>query len=135
MHGIRKDFTPSERVAIAEAVREQLGNRQGQRTDKLPEGESGVPVQNFAQVQPGAKTRQIAAKKAGFGNAETYRQAKAVTETGVPELVEKMDAGEISISAAAKVVKGGTPELQKAVVEDSPEDTARAEADPRTLPS
>jgi ParB/RepB/Spo0J family partition protein len=31
---IRKDFTPSERVAIAKAVERQIGNRQGQRTDR-----------------------------------------------------------------------------------------------------
>ena len=31
---IRKDFTPSERVAIAKAIEKQIGNRQGQRTDK-----------------------------------------------------------------------------------------------------
>ncbi len=32
--------------------------------------------QNFAQVEQGQKTRQIAAEKAGLGNPETYRQAK-----------------------------------------------------------
>ena len=31
---VRKDFTPSERVAIAKAVEKQVGNRRGQRTDK-----------------------------------------------------------------------------------------------------
>ena len=30
---IRKDFTPSERVAIARAIERQIGNRRGQRTD------------------------------------------------------------------------------------------------------
>lgn len=33
---IRKDFTASERVAIAKAIEVALGNRQGQRTDKVP---------------------------------------------------------------------------------------------------
>ena len=31
---VRKDFTPSERVAIAKAIERQIGNRRGQRTDK-----------------------------------------------------------------------------------------------------
>lgn len=31
---VRKDFTPSERVAIAKAIEKQVGNRRGQRTDK-----------------------------------------------------------------------------------------------------
>ena len=36
-------------------------------------------MQNFAQVATGQKTREIAADKAGFGNPETYRQAKTVS--------------------------------------------------------
>lgn len=32
---VRKDFSPIERVAIADAVSRDLGNRQGNRTDKL----------------------------------------------------------------------------------------------------
>jgi ParB-like nuclease domain len=32
---VRKDFTPSERVAIARAIERQVGNRRGQRTDRL----------------------------------------------------------------------------------------------------
>ena len=34
---IRKDFTPSERVAIKRSIEKEIGNRQGQRTDKLPD--------------------------------------------------------------------------------------------------
>jgi hypothetical protein len=40
---VRKDFTPSERVAIARAIERQVGNRQGQRTDRQP-------VQKFLPV-------------------------------------------------------------------------------------
>ena len=45
----------------------------------------GLP-QNFAEVA-GKETRQVAAEKAGFGNAETYRQAKTVVTQAEPELV------------------------------------------------
>ena len=93
-----KSFTPSERVAIGLAVEAELGKRQGQRTDLA----GGGLVQNFAQVEPGQKTRAIAADKAGFGNAETYRQAKAVVEQGSPELVAAMDSGAIAVSTAAR---------------------------------
>jgi ParB family chromosome partitioning protein len=93
---IRKDFTASERVAIGKALEAELGDRQGKRTDmELP--------QNIAEVEPGLETREIAAKKAGFGNRTTYEQAKRVVEQGVPELVEAMDAGEVSISAASVI--------------------------------
>lgn len=91
---VRKDFTPSERVAIAKAVERLVGNRRGQRTDK-------ERVQKIAQVDAGKKTRDEAAEKAGFGNHETYRQASKVVNNGTPRLVLAMDQGKVSISAAA----------------------------------
>lgn len=53
----------------------------GQRTDLKAEGqaellEGGLP-QSFAEVGRG-ETAEIAAKGAGFGNPETYLQAKAL---------------------------------------------------------
>jgi hypothetical protein len=81
---IRKDFTPSERVAIAQTIEKQVGNRQGQRTDRQPVGQ--IP-----QVAPGKKTREIAAAKAGFGNDKTYRQAAKVVQNGTPKLIQAMD--------------------------------------------
>src|SRR3954452_11938997 len=62
-------------------------------------------VQNLAQFEPGQKTRDIAAERAGFGNPETARQAEAVVRNGVPELIEAMDAGEIAISTAAQIAR------------------------------
>lgn len=116
---VRKDFTNSERVAIAKAVEMELGNRQGQRTD-LPEKSddacqaelldserneySKKPSLNLDDVK-GVRTDQLAAKKAGFGNKDTYRQAKSVVEKGTPELVSAMDRGDVSIHAASDIVK------------------------------
>jgi hypothetical protein len=77
---LRKDFTVSERAAIGAAVEAAIGNRQRQRTDRL--------LQEIAEVPKGNATRQEAAEKSGFGNAETYRQAKAIVENGAPELIE-----------------------------------------------
>ena len=106
---IRKDFTPSERVAIGKALEVELGDRQGQRTDReLPE--------YIPEVEPGVETREFAAKKAGFGNFKTYEQAKRVVDQGTPELVEAMDAGEISISAAS-VIAAEPPERQSQIVQ------------------
>lgn len=92
---VRKDFTVSERVAIGKAIEDELGNRQGQRTDQLPA--------NLPEVPKGTETRDIAAAKSGFGGARTYDAAKAVVEKGAPELVGAMDAGGVSISAAADI--------------------------------
>ena len=108
---LRKAFTPSERVAIAEAIKAEIGNRQGQRTDKTE------PVENFPQVEPGQKTREVVAKAAGFGNDATFRQAKAVVEKADPALVQAMDAGEIAISAAARLASAPTEIQQRAVAE------------------
>jgi len=103
----RKDFTHSERVAIGEAIEAELGNRQGQRTDK-------EPVENFPQVAPGEKTRDLAAKAAGFGNGKTYEQAKKVTNEAAPELVQAMDEGRASVSAAASLLS--LPKEEQAVI-------------------
>jgi hypothetical protein len=106
---VRKDFTPSERVAIARAIEGQIGNRRGQRTDR-------ERVQFFAQVGPGQKTRDAAAERAGFGNHETYRQAARVVESGTPRLIQAMDGGRVSISAAA-LLADADPDDQEALLE------------------
>jgi hypothetical protein len=93
---VRKDFTPSERVAIGKAIEELIGSRQGKSDD-------ASLVEIFPQVAEGSKTREVAAKAAGFGNDKTYRDAKKVVEEAVPELLAAMDAGTVSVSAAAKL--------------------------------
>ena len=67
---IRKDFTPSERVAIERTINAELERRQGARSDL---------AQNLA---PSDKDRvaKRSARLAGFGNRETARQARAVVE-------------------------------------------------------
>lgn len=90
------DFTPSERVEIGKRVEAKLAGRKGSN-----QYAAKVDVQNFAHADAGAKTRELAAQKAGFGNAETYRQAKTVVEHGAPSLVEAMDRGDVSVSASA----------------------------------
>lgn len=117
---IRKDFTVSERVEIGKAVEQELGKRQGQRTDLVNEGQECLLeelVQNFAQVESGQKTREVAAEKAGFGNAETYRQAKTVVEKADPELVQAMDSGKVAISTAARLATAPVEVQRKAVAD------------------
>lgn len=70
-----------------------MGERRG-RPKQVNEGQEtlGEIPQNFAEL-PGKETLEVAATKAGFGNKETYRQAKTVVENAEPELVAAMDAG------------------------------------------
>jgi DNA modification methylase len=105
---VRKDFTPSERVAIAKAIERQIGNRRGQRTDQLRE--------IIPEVEPGRRTRETAAEKAGFGNDRTYRQAAKVVESGTPRLIQAMDGGRVSISAASILADADADE-QDAILE------------------
>lgn len=93
---VRKDFTVSERVAIATAIRDELGNRQGERTELR---------QEIVEVEKGQRTSDFAARKAGFGNRETFRQAEHVVAHAEPELVEAMDSGKVSILAAHRAAK------------------------------
>lgn len=89
---LRKDFTPSERVAIVQAMNPQ----------KVGGDRKSDQKQNLANDRP---TIDDAAKAAGFGNRETYRQARTVVANGAPELVEAMDKGEVSPSAASEVAR------------------------------
>lgn len=120
---IRKDFTPSERVAIAKAIEDELKGmeRRGRPKAETGQGELIEPenVENFRQYE-GQKSEQIAAKQAGFGNETTYRQARKVTEEAIPELVEAMDRGDIAISTAAKLVTA-PPETQQYAAENPKE--------------
>jgi ParB family transcriptional regulator, chromosome partitioning protein len=107
---LRKDFTMSERVAIGRAVEESLGERRGRPSEENP--------QHVAEYS-GRETRDIAAGKSGFGNAETYRQAKAIVEKGTPELVEAVDRGDVSIRAAAELSRLPVPEQREIVAAGS----------------
>ena len=92
----RMDLTPSEKVEIAMRIEGACAGRQGQRTDLQPR-------QNFAEVEIGTRPRDIAAKAVDM-NRETYRQAKAVVNSGNEEVIQQMDTGEKSINAAYKSV-------------------------------
>lgn len=100
----RKDFTYSERVAIGEAIEQELQGR-NHRPAESPE--------NFPEL-PKGDTRDLAAKAAGFGNGKTYEQAKKVTNEAAPELVQAMDEGRASVSAAASLLS--LPKEEQAAV-------------------
>jgi ParB family transcriptional regulator, chromosome partitioning protein len=107
---VRKDFTISERVLIAQAVERALGERRGRP--------SAEKVANWPQFAEG-NTRDIAAERAGFASATDYRRAKEVVERAAPELVEAVDAGRVSVSAAATVANLPV-EDQRQIVEAGP---------------
>lgn len=105
---VRKDFTPSERVAIMAAMLPPHGG--DRKSDQK---------QNFAF------DRDEAAKKAGFGNYETARQAKTVVAANDDALTSAMDEGRVSISNAAAATKLPDPERREALSQPDPNKALR----------
>ena len=69
---VRKDFTASERVAIAEAVRTDLGNRKGRPSAENPDRRPDLT----------GDARDIAAKRSGFGSGKQLERAENVVRLG-----------------------------------------------------
>lgn len=110
---IRKDFTISERVAIAAALKAEIKEKVGERRGRPAEDEGEEKPQDFGELN-GRETAEIVAERAGFGNPETFRQAEKVVQRGHADLIAAMDAGEVSISAAAKLAELPKSEQRKA---------------------
>lgn len=51
-------------------------------------------VDHRPQFEPGQKTRDIAAERAGFESGKQYERAKTVIDHGAPEFAEAVDRGE-----------------------------------------
>jgi hypothetical protein len=93
---LRKDFTASERVALVESLRgyRHGGQRRNCDVDRL--------------------TVKEAAERVGFARDDYYRAMRVISQ-GVPELVEAMDSGKLSISAAAELAESH-PDAQRKVL-------------------
>jgi ParB family chromosome partitioning protein len=89
---LRKNFTPSERVAIFRTI-ETAGK--GARTDKPRPNWNEVPM----------LTTEDAAKRAGFTGRGTAYRAISVVDKGIPEVVQAMDDRRISIHRAERIVQ------------------------------
>lgn len=98
---LRKDFTPSERVAIVESLR---GYAHG--GDRKSDQGRNCDVDRL--------TTKDAAGRVGFCKDDYYR-AKKVVSQGIPELVEAMDTGHLSIYSASELADADQ-ELQRAVL-------------------
>lgn len=84
---IQYTFQLSERVAIGLALEKHLGERRGKS-----KGKYDIEFR---------RTNEVIAEVLGFGNRESYAQAKKVYRQGTTALIARMDAQALSISAAA----------------------------------
>jgi hypothetical protein len=87
---MRKQFTPAEKVKLTQQILEAINAGQIERED--PEV---LPVHQAIEM-------------AGTNQTEYYR-AKEVLESGNTEVIEQMEAGEITVSAAQKKVRSEKP--------------------------
>ncbi len=124
---IRKDLAPSERVALAEAL----------RSENIPI--AAVPRPDSENIPK--PTVAEAAKRAGFGNQRTFRDARKVGANGTESLRRAMDAGRISVSAAARLADL-PPQRQDELVAGEPRERREAvrslragRGDPENIPS
>jgi ParB-like chromosome segregation protein Spo0J len=103
---MRKEFTPSERVAILakiEALPEnKLKRGRKPKTENVDLDPGIISVNKNNKIQE--LTAEINAKKAGFDGRKQAAAAKKVVESGDEEVIEDMDKGKISITKAAKKV-------------------------------
>jgi hypothetical protein len=88
---VRKDFTPSERVAIAKAMEEEIPERRGNRAIRPPGDELD------------GRTDDYVAKRVGFGGRRAYREARKVLDKGTTQLIEAMDQGKVPVTIAAQI--------------------------------
>ena len=95
---IRKDFTPSEKVAIAEMIEQAMAGRNHRPPKPCKHLQGSDPA-------PQGNSRDLAAAAVGW-SGEQYRKAKRVTKDADPETKAKVDAGELSINKAYQKITG-----------------------------
>ena len=92
----REAFTVTERLAIAEALTEEIGERRGRPSQDTDNSKD----KNVLELEQFKKTADYVAKKSGFGCKASYYHAKEVLEKAIPEVVEAMDSDIISVNRA-----------------------------------
>ena len=110
----RKNFTISERIAIVNALR-SYSHGGDRKSDQVRNGDND------------SITLAEAREKVGFGKDSFYR-AENVVERGIPELVDAMDAEELSINAAHELAQAAPDEQQECLNKKFDEGRATARA-------
>jgi ParB family chromosome partitioning protein len=104
----RKEFSFSERVEWAKRL-EQVEKIKAK--ENMSKGGKGL--QNIVNLD----SNEITAKESGFGNKETYRQAKFILENADPEIIKQLDEKQISIHSAYQKLKSDLDQKDKALIQ------------------
>lgn len=96
----RKDFTPSEAVALGERLEEiyreeaeknaEAGRKLGGETSGKGRSKNDSSVETFHKAKAGTKTRDRVGEAVGM-SGRTYEKAKAIVNSGDKNLIAKMD--------------------------------------------
>lgn len=104
---LEKAFSLMERTAIGIALKNFIGNRQGQRTDLLQNKEKQDSKQelrlNLDEVK--GRTDQFVAKVMKFSSKMQFRQLEQIYQYGCDELIELVDQNKLAISKGASLAK------------------------------
>jgi ParB family chromosome partitioning protein len=96
----RKDFSFNEKMVWAKLLEEEYKKIAKENQATSTGGTNPQLRQNFGKA--GFRTDNNVAEDVGFGNKETYRQAKFVSENADEEMIKSLDDGQLSINAAYK---------------------------------
>ena len=96
----------SQRISLGGVLEKNTGKRQGKRNDLVVKDDNTLL----------GKTRDWVAKELGFNSHTTYARAKYVVHHGLYDLVQKMDSGTITITAASRIA-ALSPDEQEAYLQ------------------
>ena len=95
-------YNEAKELEIIETEKAKL--RQIEKLKKGNEQNSCSDTQTFAEREKG-ETKQIVAKKTGFGSKENLRKYEKIKAADKPEIIEKLDKGEITVNKAYQDIK------------------------------
>ncbi|MCD3319535.1 ParB N-terminal domain-containing protein [Clostridium botulinum D/C] len=105
----RKDFSFSEKMQWAEQLKDEYSKiAKKNQLSKLKNQSSFGKILSNEKVD---SSKQVA-KDIGFGNKETYRQAKYIYENGNENLIKQLDEGQLSINKAYNTLKEEKKKLE-----------------------
>lgn len=127
----RKSFTATERLAYAKRLKVIEKEKANQRKlGKLRRGNESPDTADWPGRETG-ESRDIVAKKAGFSSQQQMRRVEKLAEKR-PDLLEKVDSGELTIGGAEAIMKSDAvvekhnvaiqeqPKIIDVVVEEQP---------------
>jgi len=131
----RKPFAPSEAVAMAKMIEDQVkreardrqreaGGDRKSANSKIASGQltgsdQPEPKTKSEQNRAAYESRSVIADAVGFTEA-TLRRAKTAVANGIPEVIEAMDQGKISTHKASKIAMLPEQEQLAALAEKKP---------------